>query len=252
MNRRHALCGLCALPAQALALEQAAPAIPAGTLRIACIQKDIEAWVARQMLAAIYAQAGLVLLPEMMPPMRASVALVAGDVDGELMRPLSYEAEHPELVRVPTPFYRVSVQAYSLLARKVRIELPDDLKRYDVGSVHGLAVVRELLAKWRPRQNASAVNHEQLCRMLKAGRVDAAVDTRLRMLNMLNFLQIKDTVASPELARFDLFHFLHRRNAEHAARLDETIRRMSNNGELERLFNLNLRLSMKMTPAQFD
>ncbi len=246
-SRRQLLCALGALSLPGL------PAAGQGaTLRIACIQSDVEAWVARQILAAIYTQAGLTLQAEMTPPVRATVALQAGDVDGELMRPLSYADDHPEFIRVPTPFYRVSVHAYSLPGRKIRIDMPDDLWRYSVGVVRGLAVTRELTSQWPTRQVVSALNHELLCRMLKAGRIDLAVDTRLRMLNMLNHLGMQDTVISPELARFDLFHFLHKRNAEYAQRIDEAIRRMISSGELERQFNAKLRSSVSMRPEQFD
>jgi polar amino acid transport system substrate-binding protein len=75
----------------------------------------------------------------------------------------------------------------------------------------------------------------QLFRMLMAGRIDVAVCSTLAAQSALQSLGGKEVDTSPELARFELHHYLHSRHRELAARLGEVTRRMKDRGELEQL-----------------
>ena len=243
MKRRELLLyglGLAALRAEALG----------DMLRVASIQHDVEAWIALQVLAAIYQRAGLRMEPVMVPPVRASVSIATGDADAELMRPLSYASDHPELLRVPTPFYRVYVHAYWLPGQDITINSTADLHRYSVGIVRGLASARDVAASAPGFTPIYAVNHEQLCRMLRAGHVQVAMDTRLRMQHMLHEQGLDAAHSSPELARFDLYHWLGKRFAADVPRIDAAIRAFGP-AELERMALQGLETAKKMKPGEF-
>jgi polar amino acid transport system substrate-binding protein len=72
--------------------------------------------------------------------------------------------------------------------------------------------------------------------MLLAGRVDVAVcstlGARAAMTEVDGGRQLD---VSPELARFDLHHYLHERRQALAPRIADAIRRLRDSGELEQL-----------------
>jgi len=65
--------------------------------------------------------------------------------------------------------------------------------------------------------------------------VDVALCTVLAAQTALNSLGGKELEVSPELARFELHHYLHIRRKTLAPRIADVIRRMRDNGELEQL-----------------
>lgn len=209
------------------------PALALQTLVITAVNKSGASAVAAQLLTEIYRRAGLGLQIDVMPPPRASLTALSDKADGELIRIASYGQVYPQLLRVEPPFYRVSIRAYALPARGASVQTRDDLKHYAVGSIRGMAYVQELTEN-HPALTLTQ-NPTQLMRMLMAGRIDLALCTTLAAQSAMASLGVKDLDASPELARFDLYHYLHVRHQDLAARLGDTIRRMRDSGELEPL-----------------
>ena len=230
---------------------------PAGaapdTLRVAMVQHDIEGWIALNVLRAAYERAGLRLVPSMLPTLRASIAVATGEADAELMRAQSYGDDHPELVRVPTPFYRVHMHAYWMPGGQVRVSTSEDLRRYRVGIVRGLRASAETVARVPGLQPSYAINHEQLCRMLQAGHIDVAVDTQLRMRQMLSklgMLSLHATQESPELASIALYHYVARTCSAQAPRIDAAIRALGP-AALDRLAAQSTLAALQMKPGAF-
>ncbi len=218
-----ALLGL-ALPRDALALE---------TLVVTAVNKSGSSAVAARLLAEIYRRAGLGLQIDVLPPARASLASQSDNTDGELIRIASYGQSYPQLLRIDPAYYRVNVRAYSLPARAASVQSRDDLKHYSLGSIRGMAYVQELTES-HPALTLTQ-SPLQLFRMLAAGRLDLAVCTTLAAQSAMVGLGLKDLDASPDLARFDLHHYLHMRRKDLAPRIADVIRRMRDSGELEQL-----------------
>lgn len=203
------------------------------TLVITAVNKTGASAVAARLLAEIYRRAGLGLQIDVLPPSRASLVTLSEKADGELVRIASYGQTYPQLLRVDPPYYRVSVRAYSMPSRAASVQTRDDLKHYSVGSIRGMAYAQELTEN-HPALTLTQ-NPPQLFRMLTAGRVDLAICTTLSAQSAMTSLSIKDLDASPDLARFDLHHYLHVRRKDLAPRLAELIRRLRDSGELEQL-----------------
>lgn len=216
------LAGLAAPRAQAL-----------DTLTITAVGRTGGSGVAARLLADIYRRAGLGLLIDVLPAARASLVALSGKADGELIRIASYGQTYPQLVRVDPPFYRVGVRAYSLPARAASVQTQGDLKHYAVGSIRGMPYVQELTEN-HPALTLTQ-NALQLFRMLLAGRIDVALCTPLAAQSALNTLGARELDVSPDLARFDLHHYLHMRRKNLAPRIGDAIRRMRDSGELEQL-----------------
>ncbi|MFT7772299.1 substrate-binding periplasmic protein [Roseateles sp.] len=225
-RRRHlvvaALAGLAGQ--RALALE---------TLYVTAVSKTGSSGVAARLLADIYRRAGLGLQIEVLPAPRASLLALSDKADGELVRIASYGQTYPQLLRVDPAFYRVSVRAYSLAARGAHVLTREDLRHYALGSIRGMAYVQEL-TEHHPALTLTQ-SPLQLFRMLVAGRLDLAVCTTLAARSAIAELDLKDLDISPELARFELHHYLNLRRRELAQRIAEVIRKMRDSGELEQL-----------------
>lgn len=218
-----ALCGL-ATAREARALD---------TLVVTAVNKTGASAVAARLLADIYRRAGLGLQIDVLPAPRASLVALSDKADGELVRIASYGQTFPQLLRVDPAFYRVSVRAYSLPARSVSVQSRDDLKHYSVGSIRGMAYVQEM-TEHHPALTLTQ-DPLQLFRMLAASRLDVALCTTLAAQSALAGLGLKGLEVSPELARFELHHYLHVRRRDMAPRIAEAIRRMRDSGELEQL-----------------
>jgi len=159
--------------------------------------------------------------------------LPPGKADGDLIRIPSYGQIYPQLVRVDPPYYRIVIKAYSLVARSANVQTRDDLKHYALGSIRGMAYAQELTEN-HPALTL-AQNPLQLFRMLAAGRVDVALCTTLAAQAAISNLALKDVEVSPDLARFEMHHYLHMRRKDLAPRIGEVIRKMKDSGELEQL-----------------
>lgn len=203
------------------------------TLTVTAVSKTGGSGVAGRLLTEIYRRAGTGLNIEVMPAARASLASQSDKADGELMRIAGYGQSHPLLVRVDPAFYRIGVRAYWLPTRGASVRSRDDLRHYAVGAIRGMAYAQEMTEN-HPALTLTP-NVLQLFRMLMAGRIDVAVCSTLAAQSALQSLGGKEVDTSPELARFELHHYLHSRHRELAARLGEVTRRMKDRGELEQL-----------------
>lgn len=212
----------------------AAPRVRAlDTLTVTAVSKTGGSGVAARLLGEIYRRAGLGLAVEIMPAARASLTTLNAKADGELMRIVAYGQTYPQLVRVDPAYYRISVRAYSLPGRSASVQSRDDLKHYAVGAIRGMAYAQEMTES-HPALTLTQ-SPLQLFRMLVAGRVDVALCNTLAAQSALNGLGGRELDVSPELARFELHHYLHARHRDLAPRLGDVIRRMRDSGELEQL-----------------
>jgi polar amino acid transport system substrate-binding protein len=221
------------LLAAALGSLAAPEALAAETLVVTAVNKTGASAVAARLLTEIYRRAGLHLQIDVQPAPRASLTALSDKADGELIRIASYGQTYPQLLRVDPSFYRVSVRAYSLPARAVSVQSRDDLKHYSLGSIRGMVYVQEM-TEHHPALTLTQ-NPLQLFRMLAAGRIDVVLCTTQAAQSSIAELGLKDLDSSPELARFELHHYLHMRRKDVAPRVAEVIRRLRDSGELELL-----------------
>lgn len=205
----------------------------AETLVITAVNKSGASAVAARLLAEIYRRAGLGLQVEVLPPPRAGQQTAQGGADGELVRIQSYGEDHPQLVRVEPAFYRATVRAYSLRTSYASVTTTDDVRHYTTGAIRGMAYVAKI-TEGHPAVTLTQ-SPLQLFRMLAAGRVELALATSLGAQSALLKLGLKDVVASPELVRFELFHYLHAGRRDLAPKLGLVIKKMRDSGELELL-----------------
>ncbi|MBH9552546.1 transporter substrate-binding domain-containing protein [Inhella gelatinilytica] len=202
-------------------------------LRLAANERLAEQWVAATMLRAIYAKAGLQAKVEPLPPARANLETLSGQRDGEVARIAAYGDRNPSLVRVETPYYQLTSQAFWLRVRAASIKDRKDLVHYSVGAIRGVAHSSELTLE---HPSVTLTNEPlQMFRMLLGSRFDVALDTGINGKYLIAKNGWQDIESSTDLAKLDLYHYLHPKHAKLAPRLNQIIRQMRESGELDHI-----------------
>lgn len=207
--------------------------VAADPIRLAANERLAEQFVASRMLKNIYAKLDMQVQVEPMPAARSNLEATQGLRDGEVARIAAYGVRNPGLIRVATPYYFLTSRAFWLKPRNATIQSRSDLKHYSVGVIRGVAHSEEL-TEGHPSLTLTK-EPLQMFRMLLAGRFEVALDTGING----NYLQARHgwtaIEQSDDLARLDLYHYLHSRHAALAPKLDKIIRQMRTSGELEAL-----------------
>lgn len=192
-----------------------------------------EQWVASRVLAEIYHRAGIALSINAMPPSRANIETIAGHTGGEVARIRSYGDFNPTLIRVEPAYYYLTSVAFSATSRNAMVRTRDDLVHYSVGVIRGVAHSRDLT------ENHPATtlvqNAEVMFRMLAAGRFDVAIDTGINGRYMVRKLGLNSLKVSPDLARRELYHYLHPSQRHYVDKISAQIRALAASGELDKL-----------------
>lgn len=190
------------------------------------------------MLAVVFKevcrQAGFDLTVVPLPALRASKEAGSGNFDGELVRPPSYGDSNPTLIRIDPPLSPVSIVAFAYKKPNVQIKELQDLHKYKIGIVYGMAAVEALVAGHKDIELAP--NQTSLYKMLKEGRFDVAIDIgpsgRVEILK-----QGLKEISEFELKRQYLHVYLHKKNQDLAPAISAVISRLADTGELTKMLH---------------
>jgi ABC-type amino acid transport substrate-binding protein len=175
---------------------------------------------------------GLTIVP--LPAVRASKEAGSGNFDGELARPPSYGNSNPTLIRVDPPLSPVSIVAFARESSNVQINDLQDLKKYKIGIVYGMAAIEALVVGHKDVELAP--NQASLHKMLKEGRFDVAIDIgpsgRVEILKQ----GIKG-ISEFELQRQYLHVYLHEKNRDIVPIIGAAIGRLMDSGNLSKLLH---------------
>lgn len=238
MRRRDLLTGiaLSALAGELLGAE------PPQRLVLASLVSNAEGFAA-QWLNLIYTDAfeqlGITIEIKILPAARASAEAGAGHVDGELARSFDYGDTQPNLIRVPEATFIASLAAY---ARRAEVRLPagwDSLRdsSYRVEHRQGYPIIARKLAAVVPAERLVGVrNAETGLRKLALDRSDIYVDmtdTVDVLLTRAEFrtARIRQIAA---LERWPIHAYLHQSHAALVPRLAAVLKKMRDNGRIER------------------
>ncbi len=203
-------------------------------LTISILENSPSSLVYSKVLKEVYKRAGIPLDFVVRPTERSIVESSNGVLDGELVRIHKVGELYPTLIRVPTPYTFFESTAFSLIPDILPEEGWNGLSDYRVGMVRGMKH-----AEWglKDIEKVVTVNiTKQLFDMLKFGRIDIAVTSRISGLYFIKNYDLQPMyVVKPALQNHDLYHYLHEKNKQYIPILDETIRTMKKSGELTRL-----------------
>jgi len=206
----------------------------ASALTISLLKDSPSSLIYSKILEEIYRRADIPLEFVVMPVERSIVQSSNGLIDGEIVRIHKVGELYPTLLRVPTPFTFFESTAFSVIPDVLPEEGWSGLSDYRVGMVRGMKH-----AEWglKDIEDVVAVNlTKQLFDMLKFGRIDIAVTSRVSGLFFIDKFDLDPLyVVEPALQNHDLYHYLHEKNKQYIPVLDETIRAMKKEGELVKL-----------------
>ena len=211
----------------------ATPMVLAQSLNLASNENAIGQAVAAKLLTDIYKKAGLSAQITPMPAARANAMALAGEKDGEVARIPAYFAKNTTLFKVEPGYYYLTTGAFAKADKGVTIASKDDLKKYKVGIVRGIAHA-EAATEGLPGLQVTS-SYDQLYQMLDAGRIDVAIDEGINGPVTLKKLGLKGITQVGEIARLDLFNVLVPTKKDLAPKISAAIKALKDSGELAKL-----------------
>lgn len=203
----------------------------------ASIELLIEQEVGRIVLPLIYKNIGIDITITPLPAKRAELLASIGQSDGEIMRIWSYADENKEMIRVPTPYYSLQTMPFSLASKHLNIVSKDDLKKYKLAKIRGVKHTDNIT---NGLSNVVEMNStENMFKILQSGLVDVALTNTIDGQLILKRLGYQNIIpAKKPLAVFPLYHYIHQKNKNLVALINQEIMRLQQSGELETLIAL--------------
>lgn len=200
-----------------------------------------------RLLVAAFGRLGRRVEIRMPPAERGLQDANNGIADGDVGRIRGVDAIYPNLVIVDEPI----IESRDFVAFSVKHDFPTTswktLLPYNLGFVHGWKIFEAPTEE--ARSVTRAQNTQDLFRMLQHHRIDLALSARLDGLAMARKIGLEGVrLLEPPLARLEMFLYLHRRHADLAPRLAQTLRAMKADGAFERIRRSALRKWLSDAP----
>jgi polar amino acid transport system substrate-binding protein len=196
-------------------------------------EKATEQAIAALLITDIYQRAGLNAKIQPLPGARANAMALVGEKDGEVARVQAYASKNTSLIKVEPAYYYLTTTAFAKGDKAITIRSKDDLKKYRVGIVRGIAhaeAATEGIATLQVLRD-----YDQMYRMLDADRIDVAIDTGVNGAHIVKRLGLKGIQPVGELARLDLFNILAPAKTALAPKIAAAIKSLKDSGELTKL-----------------
>jgi polar amino acid transport system substrate-binding protein len=182
-------------------------------------------------LQSAYDKLGVQVRFEGYPLLRSLALANAGTIDGDIMRVAEASEQYANLLRVDVPINYLEITAY---ARTPCPTLSNwgDLQGKRVAYERGVLAIERRV---KGRATIQTRNKPELFRLLSRGMVDVAVGTGLETDVVLRRSADKDQLCrvSGILERVPLYHYLHKRHAALAQRLQTQLQAMQRRGEID-------------------
>lgn len=194
----------------------------------------IEQKVAENIITKIFKLIGKELKVVPLPPARARDYNLSGSIDGEIARIDPYASDKPSLIRIEPSYYYLKSAAYCLFDSKIIVTKKEDLLKYYVAGIRGVAHSNDALADIPKVMYLKSAN--QLFEFLKRGRVDIVIDTEINGRHLLeNPLYKHNLKLCGVFNHFDLYVYLNKNSSHIAGELSKKISELKKSGELEKI-----------------
>ncbi len=207
--------------------------LKAQNLALASNENAAEQVIAALILTDIYQRAGLTASIEPLPGARANQMTLEGVKDGEVARIAAYVTDNPTLIKVDPSYYYLISTAFALKNKRIVINSVDDLKKYKVGIVRGIAHAK--VATTGLASVAESYTYEAMYKLLNTGRIDVAIDAGVNGIYHTKKLGYENIQPVGELARLDLFNVINSKSKAFAPRITAAIHALQGSGELKML-----------------
>lgn len=199
------------------------------------LQEDqIQFKVFSEVLKELYIRLGYTIEVISMPPQRAAEESSKGRVDGEVARIFNFNANCPQLVRIPTPYSSVDTIAFVRKDSGITSVTAAELKNYRVARIRGVLNTNRLTAEVDQVFDFTSI--ETMMSFISMKRADIALVNRIGGMAALKAMNNHDIIPleSP-VAQVKIYHFLNKKFDYIVPQLDSLISSMKESGELEQL-----------------
>ncbi|WP_026971811.1 substrate-binding periplasmic protein [Aliagarivorans marinus] len=206
----------------------------ANSVSIATVQQaNPLAQVCVRVMREVYQRLGYSMEVQYGPAKRSFVDANNGKYDGELFRVASVARTHPNLIQIPVPICTLDAVVFS---KSLRFPVSgwESLEPYLIGLMRGV----QFASVGTEGMNREFSNNlDSLFRKLDAGRLDIVVESRFNGQFALQELGLAQSITqlTPPIARYDLFHYLHKDHSGLAEKLEAQLKEMEQDGSLQQL-----------------
>jgi polar amino acid transport system substrate-binding protein len=216
----------------ALILAFACAPLPAPAAELTIVMLDqglLLEQVTRAVLTEAYGKLGVRVRFKEVPPTRALAESASGQVDGELHRMTGLSARYPQLLQVRVPVNWFDAVVITRSARFVPHGWAS-LKPYKIGYHRGIQAFEQGIAGMR---TDPAPTNELMLLKLQNGRTDIALMSDVEARELLGKMDAASLrILAPPIARVQLFHYVHRKNAALVPSLEAVLKRMEADGAI--------------------
>ncbi len=206
-------------------------AIMGQSYKFVSIENSVKQQIAANIISEVYKKMNIDILITPLPPKRAKTIAGNGIADGEIMRIFSYGESSPTVIRVPTPYYIGDTTAFVKKDSGVVINSMDDLKNYRLGRVRGIIHSNKISDGFKNVLDIH--NSKQMFHLLKTGQIEVALFGSVEGLFALKNLGLTDIIQiEKQLAVFDLYHYIHKKNTDLVPKVDAVIKELITSGEM--------------------
>jgi len=211
---------------------RASEANPATTVRLVAAANTVDTVIAEVILRKAYARIGYRVTITKYPAERALKLADGGRADGDVQRIDGLGKYYANLIQLHPALNYIEGSAFTA-GKDIAIDGWDSLHPYRIGLIRGIKFA-ELNTVGMNRHFVG--DYPALFKMLRGGRFELGVSPRLNGLYQLRRLHMEGiSPLDPPVARFDLYHYIHRSRAELAPKLERVLRDMQTSGELTNL-----------------
>ncbi len=199
------------------------------TVRLASADNTVDTVISEVIVRKAYARLGYQVEVTRYPAERALRLADSGRADGDVQRIDGLGKQYPNLIQLYPPINYFEANAF---AANLDIHIDDwnSLRPHRIGLIRGIKFA-ELNTQGMDRELVG--DYPALFRMLRNKRFDVALSPRLNGIYQLKRLNISGIkTIEPPIARFDLYHYVHRRLVNLAPNLEAVFRDMHDSGEL--------------------
>jgi ABC-type amino acid transport substrate-binding protein len=165
------------------------------------------------------------------PQQRSILVADQGKADAILFRALGAEERYPHLIPLEASHYSVKIHAFT--NQPLTIESWADLSEYKIAYLAGF-VVAENNTVGMNRTGTKSL--EQALRLLNANRVDVVIATRESGLEIIRSWSDTNVQIQPQpLATVPLYHYVHEKHQDLILPLNNSLKLLIENNELERI-----------------
>ena len=163
---------------------------------------------AKNMVSELYKAIGYDVAFRHLPGERSLAEVNAGNINAELMRIDQMEQSYKNLVKVPTPLFRLNARAFTV-SSDIVINTWDDLLPYRVAYELGFKFAERRV---KGEQIFKASNGWHPYVMLANDKVDVVIDVSVEADENIKMSKVKRTIhAQPSILDSEyLFHYIHK------------------------------------------